>query len=165
MSAHRRARLGEQLRRELSAKIQYVVRDPEVGPLAVTGVDVSADLWFARVYVKPLGSEDEQARTMTALGRAAPFLRSVLGRELHIRRMPELRFMRDTSIEAGQRIEAILREVLPSADTEERPSPDAPRPPVEAGPAEAPEAPAETIPLRDPEPPGASEGPAGGGDR
>lgn len=119
MSARRRARLGEQLRRELSVKIQSVVRDPDVGPLAVTGVDVSADLWFARVFVEPHGSEDEQARTMAALGRAAPFLRSVLGRELHIRRMPELRFERDTSIEAGQRIEEILKEVLPSGDAED----------------------------------------------
>lgn len=118
MSAHRRARLGEQLRRELSVKIQSVVRDPDVGPLSVTGVDVSADLWVARVHVQPLGSEDEQARTMTALGRAAPFLRSVLGRELHIRRMPELRFRRDTSIAAGRRIEEILKEVLPEGGAE-----------------------------------------------
>ena len=124
MSSRRRARLGEQLRRELSVKIQSVVRDPEVGPLSVTGVDVSADLWFARVFVEPYGSEDEQARTVAALGRAAPFLRSVLGRELHIRRMPELRFERDTSIEAGQRIEAILKEVLPEGDAEDQPSSD-----------------------------------------
>ena len=82
----------------------------------MTGVDVSADLWFARVFVEPHGSEDEQARTLAGLARAAPFLRSVLGRELHIRRMPELRFERDTSIEAGQRIEAILKEVLPGGD-------------------------------------------------
>lgn len=127
MSSRRRARLGEQLRRELSVKIQYLVRDPEVGPLSVTGVDVSADLWVARVYVEPHGSEDEQARTMAALGRAAPFLRSVLGRELHIRRMPELRFERDTSIEAGQRIESILREVLPARDAEEGPDGEGPQ--------------------------------------
>ncbi|MXW16845.1 MAG: 30S ribosome-binding factor RbfA [Gemmatimonadetes bacterium] len=126
MSSRRRVRLGEQLRRELSVKIQYLVRDPEVGPLSVTGVDVSADLWFARVYVEPQGSADEQDRTMAALGRAAPFLRSVLGRELHIRRMPELRFERDTSIEAGQRIESILREVLPARDAEEGPGEEGP---------------------------------------
>ena len=119
MSSRRRARLGEQLRRELSAKIRYLVRDPDVGPLSVTGVDVSADLWFARVYVEPHGTEEEQERTLVGLGRAAPFLRSVLGRELHIRRMPELRFERDTSIEAGQRIEEILKEVLPEGDAED----------------------------------------------
>lgn len=126
MSSRRRARLGEQLRRELSAKIRYLVRDPDVGPLSVTGVDVSADLWIARVYVEPHGSEDEQACTLAGLARAAPFLRSVLGRELHIRRMPELRFERDTSIEAGQRIEAILKEVLPSGKEGDAHSGDAP---------------------------------------
>ena len=126
MSSRRRARLGEQLRRELSVKIQSVVRDPEVGPLSVTGVDVSADLWFARVFVEPYGSEDEQVRTVAALGRAAPFLRSVLGRELHIRRMPELRFERDTSIAAGQRIEAILKEVLPEGEAEDAHADDGP---------------------------------------
>lgn len=129
MSAHRRSRLGEQLRRELSVKITHVVRDPEVGPLAVTGVEVSADLWFARVYVRPEGSEEEKVRTLAALDRAAPFLRSVLGRELHIRRMPELRFERDTSIEAGRRIEEILREVLPERDAGEGGGAAGPGPP------------------------------------
>lgn len=116
MSGRRRSRLGEQLRRELSVKIQYMVRDPDVGPLTVTGVDVTEDLWLARVFVELHGTPGEQSRTLAALGRAAPFLRSVLGRELHIRRMPELRFQRDSSIGAGQRIEEILRDVLPPED-------------------------------------------------
>lgn len=113
MSRHRRSRLGEQLRRELSLKIDGLVRDPGLGPVTVTGVDVTADLWLARVFVEAHGSAEERAESMAALRRAAPFLRSVIGRELHIRRMPELRFLRDESIEAGQRIESILREVLP----------------------------------------------------
>lgn len=116
MSELRRSRLGEQLRRELSVKLRGLVRDPGLGPLSVTGVDVTADLWLARVYVEVYGTEAEQLETMAALGRAAPFLRSVVGRELHIRRMPELRFHRDESTEAGQRIEAILRGVLPQDD-------------------------------------------------
>lgn len=120
MSGLRRSRLGEQLRRELSVKLRDLVRDPGLGPVSVTGVDVTADLWLARVHVEAYGSEAEQSETMAALGRAAPFLRSVLGRELHIRRMPELRFHRDESREAGQRIEAILRDVFPPDD----PGPD-----------------------------------------
>lgn len=120
MSGLRRSRLGEQLRRELSIKLRGLVRDPGLGPLSVTGVDVTADLWLARVYVEVYGSAAEQSETMAALRRAAPFLRSVLGRELHIRRMPELRFHRDESTEAGQRIEAILRDVLPSDESESK---------------------------------------------
>lgn len=126
MSGLRRSRLGEQLRRELSLKLRGLVRDPGLGPVSVTGVDVTADLWLARVYVEAYGSAAEQSETMAALRRAAPFLRSVLGRELHIRRMPELRFHRDESTEAGQRIEAILRDVLPPDESQpEQP----PRPP------------------------------------
>ena len=113
MSRHRRSRLGEQLRRELSAKIDTLVRDPGLGSVTVTGVDVTADLWVARVFVELHGNRTEQEESMAALRRAAPFLRTVLSRELHIRRMPELRFQRDDSIAAGQRIEEILREVLP----------------------------------------------------
>ena len=115
MAGVRRSRLGEQLRRELSLKLRYLVRDPGLGPVSVTGVDVTADLWLARVYVEAHGSAAQQSESMAALRRAAPFLRSVLGRELHIRRMPELRFHRDRSIEAGRRIEEILDAVLPSA--------------------------------------------------
>lgn len=74
---------------------------------------MTEDLWLARVYVELHGSRDQQARTLRALGRAAPFLRAVVGRELRIRRMPELRFQRDTTIEDGRRIDAILRDVMP----------------------------------------------------
>ncbi len=113
MAGEARPRLGEQLRREISLKLRHSVRDPGLGPVSVTGVEVTAGLWLARVYVEPHGSEAQQSETMAALGRVAPFLRSTLGRELHIRRMPELRFHRDWSIEAGRRIEEILDAVLP----------------------------------------------------
>ena len=114
MSAHRRARLGEQLRRELALGIQSAVRDPGVGPHAVTGVDVTPDLWLARVHVELYGSPAEKDETIAALRRAAPFLRTLVGRELHIRRMPELRFLRDHSSEAGRRIDEVLRRAAPS---------------------------------------------------
>jgi len=107
-------RLGEQLRRELAGLIRHQVRDPDVGSVIVTGVDVTSDLWLARVYVQSTGTAEEQTRTLAGLTRAAPFLRSTLGKNLHIRRMPELRFMADDSVRAGQRIEEILRDVLPS---------------------------------------------------
>ena len=111
--SRRRVRLGEQLRRELSVKIATAVRDPEVGSLSITDVEVTADLWLARVYVTPHGTPDEQDQTMAALARSSSFLRSTLARELRIRRMPELRFLRDDSAAAGSRVEEILKEVLP----------------------------------------------------
>jgi len=120
----RLARLGEQLRRELSSMIRHQVRDPDVGALTITGVDVTSDLWLARVYVQASGSADERERTLDGLMRAAPFLRSQLGRILHIRRVPELRFLPDDSVEAGQRIEEILRDVLPEDGGDDDPESD-----------------------------------------
>ncbi len=118
MSERRRRRLGEQLRREISEKVAKELRDPGIGSLTVTGVDVTKDLWLARVFVAVYGSERQKEDTLAALRRSAPYLRSTLSRELHIRRMPELRFHRDTSASAGRRIEAILRDVGYPGDEE-----------------------------------------------
>ncbi len=114
MPGRRRARLGEQLRREISSAIRARVQDPRVGPHVVTGVDVTEDLWVARVHVELHGSPDAQDRTLAGLRRAAPFLRSRIGAGLHVRRMPELRFLRDDSAAAGRRVESILADVLPA---------------------------------------------------
>jgi len=113
----RRVRLGEQLRREISLKIADTLRDPALGSLAVTDVEGTADLWLARVYVTPYGASEDPERTMAALARAAPCLRRTLARELHIRRMPELRFLRDDSAATGDRIDQILKDVLPPEDS------------------------------------------------
>ncbi len=119
MPHRRRVRLGEQLRRELSDAIRTRVRDPDVGPHVVTSVEVTEGLWLARVFVELHGPEQERERTLAALRRAAPFLRSALAAELHVRRVPELRFLRDGSAEAGRRIEAVLTDVLPDGGDEE----------------------------------------------
>lgn len=113
MAGKRTARLNEQLKRELSELIRKEVRDPRVGPVTVTAVDVAADLGSARVYVRVSGTEVERQSTLDGLGHAAPFLRTVLGRVLRIRRVPELRFHIDESLERAQRIEQVLSEVIP----------------------------------------------------
>lgn len=119
MASKRIARLNEQLKRELAELIRTEVRDPRVGLVSVTGVQVAADLGSARVFVRSLGDEAERAACVEGLEAAAPFLRRALGQILHIRRIPELRFQEDRSMEHAQRIEAILAEVLPEAAHEE----------------------------------------------
>ena len=109
----RRARLNEQLRRELSELIRLQVRDPRVGLVTITGVDIAGDLGSARVYVRVVGGPDEMAVSLEGLGAAAPFLRTQLGRILHVRRIPELRFQEDRSYEGAARIEHVLTEVFP----------------------------------------------------
>jgi len=113
MPSKRTARLNEQLKREIAELVRTAVRDPRVGLVSVTAVQVSADLSVARVFVRILGNAEERSEGLEGLQAAAPFIRRALGQELHIRRIPELRFQEDRSMEHAQRIEEILAEVLP----------------------------------------------------
>ncbi|MCG6956540.1 MAG: 30S ribosome-binding factor RbfA [Gemmatimonadetes bacterium] len=117
MPSKRLARLSEQLRREIAELLRSSVRDPRVGGVTVTAVRVSADLSTARVHVRLPPGPAERADTLEGLHAAAPFLRRTLGRSLHVRRIPELRFLEDTSLEHAQRIEALLAEVLPADES------------------------------------------------
>ena len=121
MASKRLARLNEQLKREIAQLLRTQVRDPRVGVVSVTGVDVVADLAVAKVYVRVMGSEADRAETLEGLDAASPFLRSTLGRILHVRRVPELRFQLDRSFEHAQRIETLLSEVIPEGAEEEAP--------------------------------------------
>jgi ribosome-binding factor A len=124
MSRRRLARLNEQLKRELAMLIRTEVRDPRVGVVTVTAVDVTNDLSLARVFVRVIGSESEIVEALEGLTAAAPFLRAALGRELTIRRIPELRFQRDKSLEHAMRIEEILSDVLPEYEADGGLAPD-----------------------------------------
>lgn len=125
MSRRRLARLNEQLKRELAMLIRTDVRDPRVGVVTVTAVDVTNDLSLARVFVRAIGSESEIVEALEGLNAAAPFLRAALGKELTIRRIPELRFQRDKSLEHAMRIEEILSDVLPEDEPGAAPESDA----------------------------------------
>jgi ribosome-binding factor A len=108
------ARLAEQLRRELAEMIRTQVRDPRVGLVTLTGVEVSADLGLARIFVRVVGGAEELSRSLEGLEAAAPFLRTELGKVLHVRRVPALRFQEDRSHAGALRVEEILADVLPA---------------------------------------------------
>ena len=114
--SRRLARLNEQLKREISDILRRQVRDPRVGVVTITGVEVAADLAVARVYVRTTGTADRRREALEGLEAAAPFVRRSLGRVLKVRRVPELRFQEDHSLEHAQRIEELLHEVLPEDD-------------------------------------------------
>ena len=117
MAVRRIARLNEQLKRELAELIRTQVRDPRVGLVTVTGVETTKDLGLAKVHVRTVGDSAERGSTLEGLSAAAPFLRTALGRILEIRRVPELRFQEDRSLEHAQRIEQVLSEVIPPGGT------------------------------------------------
>ncbi len=121
----RRARVNEQLKRELSELIRLQVRDPRVGLVTITGVEVAADLGSARVFVRAVGGGEDLAESIDGLKAAAPFLRTSLGKSLRLRRIPELRFQEDRSYEGALLIERTLSEVLPAPGADDE-SPDNP---------------------------------------
>lgn len=119
MIDRRTARLNEQLKREISEILSRRVRDPRVGPVLITEVRVTPDLWMARVFFRPLDQEREAGKTLEGLEAAASFIRAELAKVLHVRRIPELRFLHDTTLDSAQRIEEVLREVLPHDGSED----------------------------------------------
>jgi len=112
MADHRRVeRLNQLLREELSNLIRRELQDPRIGSVTVTGVEVTPDLRHATVYVRTLRSEPPMEETLAGLASAEGYLRGLLGKELHLRRIPELRFEEDRTLDRARRIEALLDEV------------------------------------------------------
>ena len=104
-------RLNEQFRREITAILRRAVRDPRVGDVVVNSVEVTSDLWLARVYVRVGGGDQERAEALQGLAAAANFIRREIAGVLHIRRIPELRFLEDKTLAQATRIEEILKEL------------------------------------------------------
>jgi ribosome-binding factor A len=104
----RTRRIGEQMQRELAALIRDGVKDPRVGMVTVSAVEVTRDLAHAKVFVTVLGDEKARRNTMTALASAAGFLRHELGQRMLTRTVPQLRFVYDESIEHGTRLSALI---------------------------------------------------------
>jgi ribosome-binding factor A len=105
-----RARINASLRETLADLLTRQVKDPRVENVTVTGVEVTTDLSRARVWFSVLGSEEQRRVAQRGLQNVAGYLRREIGRRLHLRTAPELRFEFDASLEHGQRIETLLRE-------------------------------------------------------
>ena len=90
----RTQRVADYLQRELAGLIQHEVRDPRVGMVSITGVEVSRDLAHAKVFYTLLGceSDEDAAESTEVLNKAAGFLRSQLSRDSSMRTVPQLRF-------------------------------------------------------------------------
>jgi ribosome-binding factor A len=109
---HRPDRVGDRIREELSEMLSRgVVHDPGIGFITLTRTKVSPDLQLARVYYTTMGDANAKRETAAALRRATPFFRRQLGDRLGLRRVPELEFRFDESVEQQDRIEQILREL------------------------------------------------------
>ncbi len=107
----RTQRVADYLQRELAQQIQQELRDPRIGMVSITGVDVSRDLGHAKVYFTRLGSDcaDEAREAAEVLNKAAGYLRSQLSRYSNMRSVPQLRFYFDSSVGRGRDMEDLIR--------------------------------------------------------
>ncbi len=106
----RSQRVKDLLKEEIAEIIQRRLKDPRVGFLTVTRVEVTEDLKLARVYVSVLKAEEREA-TMEILNAASSFVRSELGSRLKMRSVPAIEFRLDTSLDYAFKIDGILREL------------------------------------------------------
>ena len=114
----RMRRVNESVRQVLSEAVPEL-KDPRIGFVTVTGVVTSADLRQATVFVSVLGGEEARAETLRGLAAAHGVLQAAIGRELNLKRTPQLTFEYDPSVEQGVRMTKLIDDLAPqSVDTE-----------------------------------------------
>jgi ribosome-binding factor A len=112
----RSQRVSDLLREEIADIIIYRLKDPRIGFITVTGVDVTDDIKIARVYVSVFHDEERKI-TLEILNAAKSFIRSELSKRLRMKFIPSIEFKLDTSIEYGNRIEKLLKESQEKGDS------------------------------------------------
>jgi ribosome-binding factor A len=116
----RTSRVAEQIQRELAELIQMEVKDPRVGLVTLTGVEVTSDYAHAKVYFTTMKSAEQAPKAQAGLEHAAGFLRSQLAHRMKLRIMPQLHFIYDTSVEHGVRLSQLIDEAVSSDKAHQR---------------------------------------------
>jgi ribosome-binding factor A len=129
----RAARIAAQMQRSLSELLRRGVKDPRVGNVTITAVDLAPDLSVARVHFLPFASTHPAAEVSAGLRSAAGFLRGEVARELQLRHAPRLEFELDTQIERAARLTQLIDHAVDTDRTREQ---DTAAPPATADPAE-----------------------------
>ncbi|MDQ0416885.1 ribosome-binding factor A [Croceifilum oryzae] len=118
MARIRVSRVGEQIKKELSLIVQQELKDPRIGFVTITDVEMSGDLSIAKIYISVFGSAEQKQDSLHGLEKAKGFLRSEVGRRVHMRHTPELVFVMDESLEHHAHISKLLNDVkTPEQDT------------------------------------------------
>ena len=121
MPAPRQARIADQIQRELAELVRLEVRDPRVGMVTITGVELSRDQSHAKVYFTVLGAASDGEQAREGLQRAAGFLRTQLAHRLTTRTVPNLAFAYDESVERGVRLSRLIDEAVKPAAPARKP--------------------------------------------
>jgi ribosome-binding factor A len=108
----RQRRVADQIQRELAEIIRGELKDPRVGMLTLTSVEVSPDLAHAKVFFTTLADQAQREEVLAGLRRASGFLRSEIGRRIKIHVTPELHFVYDDSVERGIRLSQLIDDAV-----------------------------------------------------
>lgn len=111
MNKTRMSRVGEEIKKELSVLLQREMKDPRIGFVTVTAVEVTSDLQQAKVFISVFGSAEQREASLSGLQKAKGFLRSEIGKRVKLRHVPDLVFKLDESIDYGNKIDTLLREI------------------------------------------------------
>ena len=111
-SFSRRDRVSEQIRRELAELIRTELKDPRVGMVSITDVEVSADYAHAKVFFSSMSGREHLDSVMEGLQKASGFLRHELGRRITIHTTPQLHFVFDESLERGADLSKLIQEAV-----------------------------------------------------
>ncbi|MDE1463260.1 30S ribosome-binding factor RbfA [Spartinivicinus poritis] len=115
----RTQRVSDQIQRELASLIQLEIKDPRLGMVTVSAVEVTKDLAYAKVYVTFLAIDDQQPvdEKLAVLNHAAGFLRSMLAKSIKLRTIPQLSFYYDDSISRGRYLSSLIDKAM-AADSQ-----------------------------------------------
>jgi len=114
----RSEKVAEAIHEIISELLVKGLKDPRIGFVTITGVKVTDDLHHATVYFTVIGSDAEKKETAAGLNSSSSFIRKGMGKSLRMRYVPEIHFVYDTSLDYGNRIDSILKEIGPTGEVD-----------------------------------------------
>ncbi|MFC1809738.1 30S ribosome-binding factor RbfA [Candidatus Omnitrophota bacterium] len=116
LQGKRNQKVALEVKTAIADAIVHKIRDPRVGFVTVTDVDLSPDLKHATIYISVMGDEKKKKGSLIALNYAKGFFQKIVASKLHLRFTPKVKFIIDASIEEGMKIDAILRKIKSEED-------------------------------------------------
>ncbi len=122
MRPKRSSRVGDQIKREISEMVLLVLKDPKLGFITITDVELTDDLRYAKVFYSVLGDEKEKKESLKGLERAKGFIQREIGKRIRLKHIPQIMFRYDNTEEKAARIEQLLKQVHtePKAEDERK---------------------------------------------
>lgn|SRR5690625_469196 len=111
MNNIRANRVAEEIKKEIGVILTQKIKDPRIGFVTITDVEVTGDLQQAKVFISVYGDEDKKQETLLGLAKANGFIRTEIGQKIRLRKTPEIFFEIDEATEYGNHIESILRDL------------------------------------------------------